>query len=60
MIWTNRGTDRTGADTWLGCSMGRTFIIRASREGVTLQAQTWVEHGFDTVDEAKAHAEEMA
>lgn len=60
MIWNHRGTDLTGAETIVGCSMGRTFIIRASADGVTLQAQTWVEHGFDTVDEAKAKAEEMA
>lgn len=60
MIWTNRGTDRTGAETIVGCSMGRTYIIR-TREGiVTLLAQTWVEMGFDSVDEAKAYAEGVA
>ena len=39
----------------------RQFIAsRASADGVTLQAQTWVEMGFASVAEAKAHAEEMA
>lgn len=54
MNWQTRNGDLVAV------TMGRTYIIR-TREGiVTLLAQTWVEMGFDSVDEAKAYAEGVA
>ena len=54
MNWQTRNGDLVAV------TMGRTYIIR-TREGiVTLLAQTWVEMGFDSVDEAKAYAEGAA
>ena len=44
----------------VGITLGRTYIIRHTPEGITLLAQKWVEHGFASVEEAKAAAEGMA
>lgn len=63
MIWEPRGTDRTGAETWIGVSMGRTFLIRDNGplEFELSDLYGGALHGvFLTVDEAKAYAEGVA
>ncbi len=57
MMWEHRNTDRTGADTWIGVTMGRTLLIRDNGPGDVELSDLYAQIPlgvFDTVAEAKA------
>lgn len=65
MIWEPRGTDRTGAETWVGVTMGRTFCItKHSAGGIRLWRMEGTERelmsvGFTSVKGAMAYVDRV-
>lgn len=65
MTWEPRGKDRTGAETWVGVTMGRTWLItRDQKTGVRLwrmDGQERVLHsvGLTSVEGAKAYVDRV-
>lgn len=64
-MWEPRGKDAEGADTWIGVTLGVTFLVTKSKatgvrfyrlEGVS---KVLVGVGFKNPDEAKAQAAQM-
>lgn len=64
MIWEPRGTDRTGAETWVGVTMGRTMLITRDRTGIKLfgmegTERRFIKGGFTSVEGAKAYVDRV-
>lgn len=64
MIWEPRGKDRTGAETWVGVTMGRTYLITRDNHGVRLwrmdgQERVLASVGFTSVEGAKAYVDRV-
>lgn len=66
MIWEPRGTDRNNEYTWVGVTMGRTFLItKSTSKGVRLWRMDGLTRrlegvGYTSVNAAKMQAEVMA
>lgn len=64
-MWQHRGPDTDGADTWVGTSLGQSFLVTKHKQyGVRLWRLTagqkeLIGIGFNNKDAAKAHAARM-
>lgn len=65
MTWEHRGPDRTGAETWVGVTMGRTWLItKHSVGGIRVwrmdgQERVLTHVGFTSVEGAKAYIDRV-
>ena len=64
MIWEARGKDASGSDTWVGTTVGITYLItKHPAQGVCLwriPGKELVSIGFNSVEGAKAYVERIA
>lgn len=64
MIWEARGKDASGSDTWVGTTVGITYLItKHPAQGVCLwriPGKELVSIGFTSVEGAKAYVERIA
>lgn len=63
MIWEPRGKDASGSDTWVGTTVGITYLItKHPSQGVCLwriPGKELVSIGFNSVDAAKSYVERV-
>lgn len=63
MIWHPRGKDSSGSDTWVGTTVGITYLItKHPSQGVCLWRipdKELVSIGFNSVEAAKAYVERV-